>query len=203
MISRAIDILVALSAFVLTAPLAGLAAIAITVESRGGALFRARRMGRNGRPFTMLKLRSMIAETGPRITVPDDARVTRVGRVLRRIHLDEWPQLWNVLRGDMSLVGPRPEDPSLVDLADSRWQRVLSVRPGITGPTQLVSAAREDALLRGDGSQASTVEIETRYRRDVLPEKLASDLGYVDRRSLATDLAVLARTLALPFRGAT
>jgi len=194
---------VALSAFVLTAPLAGLAAIAITVESRGGALFRARRMGRNGRPFTMLKLRSMIAETGPRITVPDDARVTRVGRVLRRIHLDEWPQLWNVLRGDMSLVGPRPEDPSLVDLADSRWQRVLSVRPGITGPTQLVFAAREDALLRGDGSQASTVEIETRYRRDVLPEKLASDLGYVDRRSLATDLAVLARTLALPFRGAT
>ncbi len=202
MISRTIDILVALSAFVLTAPLAGLAAIAITVESRGGALFRARRMGRNGRPFTMLKLRSMVAETGPRITAQDDARVTRVGRILRRVHLDEWPQLWNVLRGDMSLVGPRPEDPSLVDLADPRWQRVLSVRPGITGPTQLVFAACEGALLRGDGSQASTVEIETRYRRDVLPEKLASDLGYVDRRSLATDLAVLARTLALPFRGA-
>jgi len=192
---RLLDVLGSLVGLVLLAPLAAASGVAIVLESRGGALHRAQRVGRDGRPFTMFKLRTMRAGGGGRITVGDDPRITRVGRVLRRVHLDEWPQLWNVLRGEMSLVGPRPEDPALVDLHDPLWRRVLSVRPGITGPTQLAFSAREVALLRGG-------DVEAVYRREILPAKLASDVGYVDGRSFAADLVVLARTLVVPFRSA-
>ena len=195
MTRRVLDVLGALIGHVLLAPLAAAAGLAIVLESRGGALHAARRMGRDGRPFTMFKLRTMRAEGGARITAVDDERITRVGRVLRRLHVDEWPQLWNVLRGEMSLVGPRPEDPALVDLDDPLWCRVLSVRPGITGPTQLSFATREAALLCGG-------DAEDVYRRDLLPAKLASDVAYVDGRSLATDVVVLVRTFFVPFRSA-
>ena len=114
---------------------------------------------------------------------------------LRRFGLDELPQLLNVIRGEMSLVGPRPEDPSLVDLDDPRWARVLSVRPGITGPTQLFWAPREAAVLEGPDPVVT-------YRRDVLPAKLASDVRYVAERSVGGDLRVLAATLLVPFRRA-
>jgi lipopolysaccharide/colanic/teichoic acid biosynthesis glycosyltransferase len=196
--SRCLDLVGALVAALLVWPLAVLAALAIAVDTRGGVLFRARRVGRGGRTFTMLKFRTMQTmqqTSGPRITAGDDDRITRVGRVLRRAHLDEIPQLWNVLRGEMSLVGPRPEDPALVDLSDERWQRVLSVRPGITGPTQLSFARRESCELR-------RADAEDVYVREFLPAKLASDIGYVESRSLAIDLGILIRTLLVPFRSA-
>jgi len=192
---RALDVLLAAAALVLLAPLAALAAVAVAIESRGGVLYGARRIGRGGVPFTMWKLRTMRAAPGGPLTTAGDGRVTRVGRLLRRTGLDEWPQLWNVLRGDMGLVGPRPEDPALVDAADPRWARVLSVRPGITGPTQLVWARRETALLGSPDPVGA-------YRRDVLPAKLASDARYVAERSVAGDLRVLAATLLVPFRRA-
>jgi lipopolysaccharide/colanic/teichoic acid biosynthesis glycosyltransferase len=107
--------------------------------------------------------------------------------LLRRTHADEWPQLWNVLAGEMSLVGPRPEDPRFVDAADPAWRRVLSVRPGLTGTTQLAFAGREASLV-GDGDP------ETGYRARVLPSKLAADAAYVDARTFGGDLAILART---------
>jgi lipopolysaccharide/colanic/teichoic acid biosynthesis glycosyltransferase len=197
--SRVLDVLVAVVGLVLLAPAAALAGLFVAVESRGGVFHRATRMGRAGRRFTMWKLRTMRAvahgSVGARITACDDVRVTRVGRVLRRLHLDEWPQLVNVIRGEMSLVGPRPEDPALVDLDDPRWGRVLSVRPGITGPTQLEFAPREAV-------QLSACDAEATYRREILPAKLASDVGYVESRSLLVDIGVLVRTLALPFRSA-
>jgi lipopolysaccharide/colanic/teichoic acid biosynthesis glycosyltransferase len=192
---RALDVLGAAAGLLLLAPIGVLAALAIVLESRGGALYAARRFGRGGVPFTMWKLRTMRGDDGARLTTSGDARVTRVGRLLRWCGFDEWPQLWNVLRGDMSLVGPRPEDPALVDLGDPRWARVLSVRPGITGPTQLVWAPREAAVLRGPDPEAT-------YRRDVLPAKLASDERYVAERSVGGDLRVLAATLLVPFRRA-
>jgi lipopolysaccharide/colanic/teichoic acid biosynthesis glycosyltransferase len=199
MTRRAFDVSVAATLLVVLSPLAALAAVAIAIDSRGGVLYHATRMGRGGRPFTMWKLRTMRTCTGgtsgARITSGADPRVTRVGRLLRRLHLDEWPQLVNVLRGEMSLVGPRPEDPALVDPGDDRWRCVLSVRPGITGPTQLSFASREAALLRSG-------DAEDVYRRELLPAKLASDVAYIEGRSLVTDLRVLARTLIVPFRSA-
>ncbi len=191
--TRVVDVVVALVLGVLLLPLACAVALAVVIDSRGGAFHRAARVGRGGVPFRMWKLRTMhVAAPGPRVTAGDDPRVTRVGRVLRRLHLDEIPQLWNVLRGDMGLVGPRPEDPALVDARDVRWRRVLAVRPGMTGPTQLAWARREALLLRGS-------DPERAYREHVLPAKLASDVAYVGARTFRGDLALLARTLAAPF----
>ena len=148
------------------------------------------RCGRDGRTFRMWKLRSMRAVAvggaagGAVITASDDERITEVGAFLRRWRLDELPQVWNVLRGDMALLGPRPETPSLVDLADPRWQAVLAVRPGITGPTQLVVERWEAEALDDEGH-------EDRYRDEILPVKLAVDAWYVQRGTLLTDLQVV------------
>ncbi len=199
MSKRALDVLLALAGLAVLAPVGVVAALAIVLTSRGGPLHGARRVGRGRVVFTMWKLRtmrtlrSMQGVARSPLTARDDPRVTPVGRVLRRTRLDEWPQLWNVLVGQMSLVGPRPEDPRLVDPADPQWQRVLSVRPGITGPTQIEWAPREANLLR-------TADAESVYRTRILPAKLASDLDYVRRRSLAGDVRLLVRSLLVPFR---
>ncbi len=188
MTKRALDVGLALFLIVVLAPFGLIAALAIRLESRGSVLHRTRRVGRHARPFTLFKLRTMISGAdGPPLTVPDDARVTRVGRVLRALHVDEWPQLLNVLRGEMSLVGPRPEDPELVDAGDPRWQFVLSARPGVTGPAQLRFSRTEGALIAGSDPVSS-------YRRYVLPEKLALDAEYLEQRSAAGDVALLLRT---------
>lgn len=190
MMKRGFDLVFGSCLLVVLAPVAGVAALAVRIETRGSALFRAQRVGRGGRTFTMWKLRTMTSGSGgPPLTTSGDGRITRVGRVLRALHVDEIPQLWNVVRGEMSLVGPRPEAPELVDPSDARWQRVLTVRPGLTGPAQLRFAHTETALLAGPDPVRS-------YRERVLPEKLAIDAAYVDGRSLAGDLACLLRTAA-------
>jgi lipopolysaccharide/colanic/teichoic acid biosynthesis glycosyltransferase len=150
-------------------------------------LFRQQRVGLNGRPFTLLKLRTMrVAPEGSQLTTAGDARITPVGRWLRRFKLDEIPQLWNVVRGDMSLVGPRPEVPRYVD--DSPlWRQVLSARPGLTDPVTL-RLRDEEALL------ASVGDAESFYRERLLPWKLRGYLAYLERRSWATDLGVLGAT---------
>lgn len=138
----------------------------------------------------MHKLRSMTADepggvaTGARITGTDDDRITRVGRWLRATHLDELPQLVDVVTGDMSLVGPRPEVPELVDLDDSRWRAILAVRPGIGGPTQVAIAESERRAL-------SSADPVGAYRNEVLPTKLALDAWYVEHASPRIDLEVL------------
>jgi len=138
----------------------------------------------------MWKVRSMRTSEhrghagGAVITSSDDDRITRVGATLRRWRLDELPQVWNVLRGDMGLLGPRPETPSLVDLADPRWVEVLAVRPGITGPTQLVIEQWEAAALTSGGQ-------ERHYTEHILPVKLAIDAWYVQHATPATDLLVV------------
>jgi lipopolysaccharide/colanic/teichoic acid biosynthesis glycosyltransferase len=128
----------------------------------------------------------MRAAPGRSVTAADDPRITRVGRFLRQTKLDELPQLWNVVKGEMSLVGPRPEDPKYVALYTPEPRRLLSVRPGITGPAALEFVDEEALLSGGDG--------EKRYVEEVMPRKLALELAYADRATLASDLGILMRT---------
>src|SRR5215471_4668235 len=144
---RQAEAVIALAGLVMVVPLIALAAIAIAVTSRGPVIFRQKRMGRKGRPFTMYKLRTMrVANSGPQVTAGDDVRVTPVGKFLRKTKLDELPELWNVLKGDMSLIGPRPEVPRYIDLEDPVWRLVLEARPGIADPMTL-RLRNEEALL--------------------------------------------------------
>jgi lipopolysaccharide/colanic/teichoic acid biosynthesis glycosyltransferase len=155
---------------------------------RGPFLYRAIRVGEHGRPITVFKVRTMDpASRGTAVTVHDDPRVTPLGRLVRRTRLDELPQLWNVVRGEMSLVGPRPEDPVYVDLSLGLHRRVFTERPGITGLAQLVFHD-EAALLQGP-------DPDRIYREEVLPAKLLLDAEYLDRRSVRLDLEILARTV--------
>ena len=145
-----------------------------------------------GSAFTLYKFRSMrlgAAQAGPGITAADDPRTNSIGRFLRRTRLDELPQLFNVIRGEMSLVGPRPEDPRFVALYDEEQRAILLVRPGITGPTQL-RFRHEERMLTGPDPEAS-------YVRDVLPQKLAIDLEYVRHHTLPGDLRILLRTVTV------
>jgi lipopolysaccharide/colanic/teichoic acid biosynthesis glycosyltransferase len=171
------------------APVVAAAAVAVRRTSPGGAFVGLDRVGRGGRPFRMWKLRSMRAASADRraggslLTAAGDQRVTPVGRWLRRWRLDELPQLWHVVRGDMALLGPRPETPEYVDADDPRWRAALAVRPGIAGPTQ-VMVHRWEAQLDGDPAAA--------YRAEVLPVKLAIDGWYAARATPALDALVVA-----------
>jgi lipopolysaccharide/colanic/teichoic acid biosynthesis glycosyltransferase len=171
-------------------PVIVVAAIAMRLtHDRGTVFFRATRVGEGGRPFRIVKLRTMRpSEGGPAITASADQRITPLGRRLRRAKLDELPQLWNVIRGEMSLVGPRPEDPRFVDWNDPLHRLVFTARPGITGAAQ-VEYRDEESLIPTD-------ETERTYRERILPAKLALDAAYLRDRSLRGDLRLLARTVA-------
>jgi lipopolysaccharide/colanic/teichoic acid biosynthesis glycosyltransferase len=183
-----VEAALAFVALVWASPLLLLAGAAVAATSPGPVLFRQQRMGRGGRPFTLFKLRTMRpAPEGSQLTVAGDARVTPVGRWLRRFKLDEVPQLWNVMRGDMSLVGPRPEVPRWVDLADPLWREVLAVRPGLTDPVTL-RLRDEESLLAGAG------DVESYYRERLLPWKLRGYRDYLARRTWVSDLGVLGAT---------
>ena len=184
----------ALLLLVVLAPLEALIAAAVVLDSGRPALHLGPRMGLQGRRITIHKFRTMRDGLGgPDVTGRDDVRVTRIGRILRRTRLDELPQLWDVARGVMLLVGPRPEAPAFVDIANPAWREILSVRPGITGPTQL-RFLDEAQLLRG--ADPSRI-----YRESVLPMKMAADLAYVHSRSWLGDIRIMLETLFLVVRG--
>jgi lipopolysaccharide/colanic/teichoic acid biosynthesis glycosyltransferase len=188
---RAAGVVLCTLALLLFVPLMLAAALAVLVADGRPVLYRAERVGRDGRTFQLLKFRTMTAgAAGPWVTGGADPRITPVGRVLRRTKLDELPQLVNVLRGDMNLVGPRPEDPRFVALYSPQQREVLSVRPGITSPAA-VRYRHEESLLAGAGDRCDDV-----YVAEIMPAKLAIDLDYVRHPSLATDLAVLWQTAA-------
>ena len=173
--TRALDVVLAAALLAVTAPLLALAALAIRLESRGPVFYRQLRVGRDGQPFELWKLRTMVpgAETmGAGIYVLEgDPRITRTGRLLRRFSLDELPNLVNVLRGEMSIVGPRPTVQEQVDRYTDRQRRRLEVRPGITGWAQV------------NGRTSLP-----------WPERIELDVWYVEHRSLRLDLRILART---------
>jgi lipopolysaccharide/colanic/teichoic acid biosynthesis glycosyltransferase len=195
-VSRAVDVTVALAGLVVTAPLFLLIGIAIKVESRGPVFYWGRRVGEGGREFDMLKFRKMPRDAaGPKLTLAHDDRLTRLGRFLHATKLDELPQLWNVLRGQMTLVGPRPEDPAYVALYAEEYRRILDMRPGITGLAQ-IQYRDEAKLLVGP-------DYEQRYRNELLPDKITIDRYYADRKCLGLDARIIGWTLIAIFRGAT
>ncbi len=190
---RVLDVGGSLLLLTLSLPVLLVAALAIKLSSPGPVFYRQERVGRDGRLFQIWKLRTMrlSAAGGPLVTAQDDARITPLGQRLRSWKLDELPQLFNVIKGDMSLVGPRPQVPRFVERFDPERRRVvLSVRPGITGPTALYFR-HEEYLLAG---QADREEV---YLARILPVKLDMDARYVCGRSLQGDLRVLADTLYL------
>jgi exopolysaccharide biosynthesis polyprenyl glycosylphosphotransferase len=189
---RVMDVVISAAVLLLLSPLLTLIALAILLDTGKPVLFRQRRAGEDGKPFTMLKFRTMVVDAEQRLPelidvasldqpafkIRDDPRVTKVGRFLRRTSLDELPQLFNVLRGDMSLVGPRPEEVAIVALYDERQRGRLAVKPGVTGPMQVY------------GRSDLTFE-----------ERLAMERDYLDNLSLLTDLAILLRTPRAIVRG--
>jgi lipopolysaccharide/colanic/teichoic acid biosynthesis glycosyltransferase len=188
---RALDVLASAVGLVLLSPLFALVAVAIAVTSPGPVFFRQARVGLGGEPFRIFKFRSMRVDAealGGQLTVRGDPRVTRVGAFLRASKIDELPQLINVLVGDMSLVGPRPEVPRYVALYTSDQQRVLEVRPGITDPASICYRDEAAVLARAEDPERAYVE-------EVLPHKLAINLAYLERRSLASDVGVILATL--------
>jgi len=189
-VDRLVDALIVLLLLPLWLPLGLLVAAIVFVDSPGSVFYRATRVGLGGRRFEMLKFRTMKSgSAGPGLTRPNDVRFTPVGRFLARSRLDEMPQIWNVLKGEMRLVGPRPEDPEFVSMHAQEYREVLAVAPGITGTTQLVHFL--DAL--DDHNPLA-------YYQNILPDKVALDLRYVRNHSLVGDILILARTVLVPVR---
>jgi lipopolysaccharide/colanic/teichoic acid biosynthesis glycosyltransferase len=195
---RALDLCLALIALVVLFPLLGVLAALVKATSSGPVLFCHLRVGRDGRPFKVLKFRTMVqnAESaGPPLTAANDSRITRFGRVLRNSKLDELPQLANVLRGDMSIVGPRPEAPVYVGMFDSEFRDILRIRPGITDLASI--AYRHEAKLLAESSDPASA-----YVTDVLPAKLLLARDYVKRQSLPLDMRIIVATVAVLFSDA-
>jgi lipopolysaccharide/colanic/teichoic acid biosynthesis glycosyltransferase len=189
LVKRAFDLLVSGVALVVLSPLMIVLAAAVRLDSQGPALFKQERVGRAGRPFRIYKLRSMVRDAerlAGNVSPKGDPRVTRVGAFLRRWYLDELPQLFNVLKGDMSLVGPRPETPGYVALYTEDQLRVLAVKPGVAGPSTLAFIDESRLLDQAD-------DPEDYYVNHLLHERVRLDLQYVDRRSLRGDVALLVR----------
>jgi lipopolysaccharide/colanic/teichoic acid biosynthesis glycosyltransferase len=190
---RLFDVVCAAAGLILLAPALGFLAVLILCDDGPPVFFRQVRIGRSGRRFSMWKLRTMRAGSrGGAITAAGDSRVTRAGVVLRRFKLDELPQLINVLKGDMSLVGPRPEVPEYVQLEVPIWQAVLQVRPGITDLASLVYRDEEQVL-------GASVDPEAMYRNQVLPAKLLLNLAYLRSRSFRQDLKLILLTIRYSF----
>jgi lipopolysaccharide/colanic/teichoic acid biosynthesis glycosyltransferase len=188
---RALDVVLAGVALLLVAPVLVVAAVGIRLAGPGPVLYRAQRLGWDARPFTMYKLRTMRAEQASAsvITARDDPRVFPFGALLRRTKIDELPQLFNILRGDMSIVGPRPEDPRMVELFYAPLHHeTFRVLPGLTCPGSIYAYTHGEAEL-------DAVDPERCYAQRLLPIKLALDLVYVRQATLRYDLALIARTV--------
>jgi lipopolysaccharide/colanic/teichoic acid biosynthesis glycosyltransferase len=186
---RMFDLIVGGLALLLTAPAWVPIATAIKLDSGGPILYRSKRVGRFGLPFDLYKFRTMLPDSeGPRVTSGTDSRITRVGRTLRNYKLDELPQFLNVLKGDMSIVGPRPEDPVYVSSYTPEQMQVLSVRPGLFSPA-IIKYRNEEAILSASSDPDAT------YRESILPDKLRMDIDYLQNRSLWGDAQILARGL--------
>lgn len=196
---RGFDIALALAGLLLLSPLLVLIAVLIKLDSDGPVFFRQERLGLDGRRFRIFKFRTMVVgayKMGSRLTTRRDPRITPLGQILRWFKLDELPQLINVLLGDMSVVGPRPEDPFFLQFYSPEQRRVLSVRPGLLGPSQILGRDEVESYPEG------LKDTEAYYVEHILPGKLARDLEYVDGCSFAGDMVLLARGVWAVLRGA-
>jgi lipopolysaccharide/colanic/teichoic acid biosynthesis glycosyltransferase/Na+-driven multidrug efflux pump len=197
-IRRTVDALAAFVALLVVSPVLIVTAVAVKVTSRGPALYKQVRVGRAGRSFTIFKFRSMMHDAqnaGPQITGASDPRITRLGALLRASKLDELPQLFNILKGDMTLIGPRPEVPRFLPWYDAEELGILRVRPGLTGPGQIYYTGAD----KSDRTRSAGVEQD--YVQFELHPKLHVELDYLSRRGLRADMSILLRTIALMVRG--
>jgi lipopolysaccharide/colanic/teichoic acid biosynthesis glycosyltransferase len=192
--TRLFDLVFATLGLIVLSPLFLVLSLAVRLSSPGPVFYAAHRTGRHGRPFRLLKFRSMYVATAPgaAITRAGDPRVTPIGRFLRAYKLDELPQLLNVIRGDMALVGPRPEDPRYTAMYSPTQQRILDVRPGITSAASL-QYRDEESTLTGD-------DWERTYLERIMPDKIRIDLEYQARRTLRADVALILKTLRAALR---
>ena len=190
MIKRGFDILISTLGIVLLAPVFVTIALLVRIDSPGPSFFRQERIGRHFRPFKILKFRTMMQAKSDdlRLTVGEDSRITAVGRWLRRSKLDELPQLFNVVAGDMSLVGPRPEIPRYVEMFRKDYEELLTVRPGITDTASIVY--RDEAAILGRAQDADQV-----YVTMILPEKIRLAKNDLRRSSVFVDIFIIVKTL--------
>ena len=195
-VKRVFDVAVSVAALIVLAPVFLMVSVVVLLASGLPVLFRQERVGMDGRPFQLVKFRTMRrdAASGLPLTGRGDPRVTQPGRSLRATKLDELPQLWNVLRGEMSLVGPRPEVPRYVARYSDEQRRVLEVRPGLTDPASVLF--RDEEALIGSVPEEQR---ETFYLETVLPKKLRMNLEYIDRASVSYDLALVLKTIRIVF----
>jgi lipopolysaccharide/colanic/teichoic acid biosynthesis glycosyltransferase len=196
MVKRLFDLVVACIGLILLAPVLLMVGFLIKLDSPGPVFYRGDRIGQDGVPFKIYKLRTMVANAdrmGSALTHGQDPRITRVGRILRKWKVDEFPQLLNVLRGEMSVVGPRPESPDYVKHYTSGQRQVLQVKPGITGLTQ-VRFRHEETLLQ------RCANLEEEYIGDIMPQKLALDLEYIEDQSLLLDVRLIIQTFLCLFQ---
>jgi lipopolysaccharide/colanic/teichoic acid biosynthesis glycosyltransferase len=191
---RVLDMALVLAALPFALLVGAVIALAVFLDSPGPVFYRSRRVGRGGKPFAMLKFRTMVRDAaGPPISAHGDERYTPLGHRLARSRVDELPQLWNVIRGEMRLVGPRPEVEDFVRDYPVQYERILSVPPGLTGPAQVEFAWEGEVLARAQAVDRARV-----YRESILPLKLAIDLDYAEHHSVPGDLLLLAKTVVLP-----
>lgn len=196
MVKRLFDLIVAFVGLIVLAPLFVIVGLLIRLDSPGPVFYGGDRIGREGAPFKMYKFRTMVANAdrmGSALTHSGDRRITRVGRILRKWKVDEFPQLLNILRGEMSVVGPRPESPGYVEHYTPEQRRVLQVKPGMTGLTQ-VRFRHEEALL------SHCTNLEKDYIEKIMPKKLALDLEYIANRSLFLDVKLIIQTFFCLFK---
>lgn len=186
---RAFDLALALPGLVVSAPVIAIAAMLARRDTGASGIFRQQRIGRHGRSFTVYKIRTMRAVEGTSVTTVGDARITPLGAKLRRWKIDELPQLWNVVKGDMSFVGPRPDVAGFADVLTGEDRVVLELRPGITGPATLKYRNEEQLLASAQDPEA--------YNREVIwPDKVAINREYLANYSLARDIAMIWQTVA-------
>jgi len=192
MLKRLMDVILVLLGFIVALPLMGIVALIIKINSPGSALYVSERMGRKGKPFKIYKFRTMVINAdkiGGPSTAADDPRLTKIGLFLKKFQLDELPQLFNVLKGDMSLVGPRPEVKVYVDMMTKEEKNViLSVRPGITDFASLWNF-HEAEILKG------STDPEKTYMEKIRPEKLRLQIKYVKEMNFMTDIKIIFQTI--------
>lgn len=194
-VKRVMDFCIALVVFLLLSPLFALAAILIKLTSKGSILYKGKRVGKNGKIFTMYKFRTMFTDAdkkGPKLTYKNDPRVTPLGKYFRILKIDELPQFFNVLKGDMSLVGPRPEDPKYIGYYTKKQRKILELKPGMTGLAQLKYKNIEELLEEG--------KITKTYISKIIPEKYRLNMKYLQKSSLLFDIKILIFTLLSLFK---
>ena len=185
-----IEFIIALIGFIVLLPFYGIIALCIVLETKGSALYRANRIGIGESRFQMLKFRTMVNDadkSGPPITTRSDSRITRVGKWLRKTKLDELPQLINILRGEMKFVGPRPEDPGIVEKYSEEEKHIFQFKPGITSPASL--------RYRDEETQIPSDKWEKIYLNDILPKKIEMDLRYMKSAGFWADLKIIFKTV--------